>query len=74
MPASAPPLAADLPSCPQPVSNPCLPPSGTIQKALEVIDKAGRLKGLHLLHEVIGARPRPNWRFHHGRRQGHTAG
>lgn len=28
---------------------------------IPILDKAGRLKGLHLLHEVLGARPRPNW-------------
>lgn len=26
-----------------------------------IVDDEGRLKGLHLLHEIIGSAPRPNW-------------
>lgn len=26
-----------------------------------ILDDEGRLKGLHLLHEIIGSAPRPNW-------------
>jgi dTDP-glucose pyrophosphorylase len=26
-----------------------------------IVDEEGRLKGLHLLREVVGAQPRPNW-------------
>ena len=28
---------------------------------IPVVDEDGRLRGLHLLHELIGAAPRPNW-------------
>jgi len=28
---------------------------------IPILDDAGRLEGLHLLHEVIGATPKPNW-------------
>ncbi|HCN30348.1 MAG TPA: nucleotidyl transferase [Verrucomicrobiales bacterium] len=28
---------------------------------IPILDDEGRLKGLHLLHEIIGSAPRPNW-------------
>ncbi|MGW8256671.1 MAG: nucleotidyltransferase family protein [Thermoguttaceae bacterium] len=28
---------------------------------IPIVDEAGKLVGLHLLHEIIGAVPRPNW-------------
>ena len=30
-------------------------------RQIPILDDAGRLQGLHLLHEVIGATPKPNW-------------
>lgn len=28
---------------------------------IPILDEEGRLKGLHLLHEILGSQPRPNW-------------
>ncbi len=30
-------------------------------RQIPIIDDAGRLVGLHLLHEILGAMPKPNW-------------
>ena len=28
---------------------------------IPILDDRGRLKGLHLLHEILGSQPKPNW-------------